>query len=74
VPLIIWSMLVKCVCHVLKELGLVSLGVLYKHFTRLRTESFCEVFGGTLGVTNHLADLGQVCDRRNYLRTWIHIP
>lgn len=48
--------------HVLKELGLVSPGVLCKHFTRHLSKSFCEVFGGTLGVTNHLhlLDVGHV--------------
>jgi hypothetical protein len=46
----------------LKELGLVSSGVLCKHFTRHLSKSFCEVFGGTLGVTNHLhlLDVGHV--------------
>jgi hypothetical protein len=48
--------------HVLKELGLVSPGVPCKHFTRHLSESFCEVFGGTLCVTNHLhlLDVGHV--------------
>jgi hypothetical protein len=31
------------------------------------------VFGGTLGATNHLPDVGQVCGTRNNLRMMGHV-